>query len=79
MIEKNKFEIVLQTISTGLVGRIMEELNMNEDDAMVKLYSSELYSVLEREDTKVWHYSVPMLYELYKLETTTGKLTLPEY
>ena len=79
MIEKNKFEIVLQTISTGLVGRIMEELNMNEDDAMVKLYSSELYSVLEREDTKVWHYSVPMLFELYKQETTTGKLTLPDY
>jgi hypothetical protein len=77
--ENNKFELVLQTISTGLVGKIMSGAELNEDTAMEKLYSSELYSVLEKEETKVWHYSVSMLYELYKQEITTGRLTLPEY
>jgi len=77
--EKNKFEIVLQTISTGLVGKIISDSGLNEDVAIERLYSSELYSALEREETKVWHYSVPMLYELYKQEITTGRLTLPEY
>jgi hypothetical protein len=79
MIETKTFEIVLQTISTGLVGKIMSDAELNEDAAMEKLYSSALYSALENEETKVWHYSVPKLYDLFKAETTTGRLTLPEY
>jgi len=77
--EKNQFEVVLQTISAGLVGIILSDSELTEDVAMEKLYSSELYSALEREETKVWHYSVPMLYELYKQEMSTGRLTLPEF
>ena len=77
--EKNQFELVLQTISAGLVGMIISDSGLNEDIAMEKLYSSELYSALEREETKVWHYSVPMLYELYKQEMSTGRLTLPDF
>ena len=79
MIETNEFEIVLQVISTGLVEKIINENGFEEDTAMEKLYSSKLYSALEKEETKVWHYSVPKLYELLKEETETGKLTLPEY
>ena len=77
--EKNRFEIVLQTISTGLIGKIISDSGLNENVAMEKLYSSELYSALEREETKVWHYSVTLLYELYKQEMTTGRLTLPDF
>lgn len=74
-----EFEIVLQTISNGLVEKIIFETGIDEDVAMEQLYSSELYSVLEKEETKLWHYSVPMLYKLYIEEKATGKLTLPEY
>ena len=77
--ETNQFEIVLQTISTGLVGKIIAETGLNEDTAMEKLYSSALYSMLENEETKVWHYSVPKLYELWEKEAETGRLVLPEY
>jgi len=77
--EKSEFDIVLQTISTGLVGKIMSGLGLHEDIAMEKLYSSELYSALENEETKVWHYSVSLLYELFKQEATTGRLTLPDF
>jgi len=77
--ENNSFELVLQTISTGLVSKIISDSKLTEDVAMEKLYLSELYSTLEREETKVWHYSVPLLYELYKQEIATGRLTLPEY
>ena len=79
MMEKNIFELVLQTISAGLVGKIISDSGLNEDVAIEKLYLSELYSVLEKEETKVWHYSVPLLYGLYQQEITTGKFTLPEY
>ena len=77
--ETNNFDIVLQVISTGLVEKIITETGLNEDEAMEKLYYSELYSMLENEETKVWHYSVTLLYELYKDELATGKLTLPEH
>ena len=73
------FEVVLQTISTGLVDKIMSETGLDEDGAMESLYSSVLYSVLEKEETKVWHYSVPMLYDLYHEEITKGKLEIPDY
>jgi hypothetical protein len=79
MMENNQFELVLQTISTGLVAMIITETGLDEDTAMEKLYSSALYSALEKEETKVWHYSVPKLYELWENEIKTGQLTLPEY
>ena len=75
--EKNKFAAVLPVIVGGLLNRIINEVQMSEAEAFDKLYNSALYSVLEREETKVWHYSVPMLYELWKNETKTGKLELP--
>jgi hypothetical protein len=77
--ETKTFEMVLQTVATGLVDKIMSETGMNEDTAMEKLYSSALYSALENEETKVWHYSVPKLYELFSGEAANGRLTLPEY
>ncbi len=77
--ETNQFNLVLQTISTGLVAKIIAETGFDEDIAMEKLYTSELYSALEKEETKVWHYSVPKLYELWVNETKTGRLVLPEY
>jgi hypothetical protein len=77
--ETNQFELVLQTISAGLVGKIITETGIDEDTAMEKLYSSVLYSTLENEGTKVWHYSVPKLYELWEKEAKTGQLVLPEY
>ena len=77
--ETNRFSVILQTISTGLVAKIIDETALDEDIAMEKLYSSELYSTLEKEETKVWYYSVPKLYELWEKETKTGKLVLPEY
>ncbi len=79
MMENNQFELVLQTISTGLVAMIITETGLDEDTAMEKLYSSALYSALENEETKVWHYSVSKLYELWENEIKTGRLKLPEY
>ena len=77
--EKNNFELILQTISFGLVTKIIEEKGLDEDIAMDKLYSSALYSVLEQEESKMWYYSVPKLYELLENESRTGQLVLPEF
>ena len=66
-------------IVAAIVEKIMIDSHLEEDEAMEKLYVSEIYSVLENEKSKLWHCSVPMLYGLYKSESMTGKLELPEY
>ena len=76
--ENKKFAAILPVIVSGLVNKIIEETNIKEDEAFEKLYNSKLYNMLETEETKVWHYSVPMLYDLYKDEMTTGELVLPD-
>ncbi len=75
--DKNKFAVILPVVVGGLVNKIIEETNVSEDIAFDKLYSSELYSALENEETKVWTYSVPKLFELYQDEVKTGRLMLP--
>ncbi len=77
--EATQFEMVLQTISSGLAAKIIAETGLDEDTAMEKLYSSALYLALEKEKTKVWHYSVPKLYDLWANEMKTGQLDLPDY
>ena len=75
--EKNKFAAILPVIVGSLINKIINETNMSEAEAFDKLYNTELYSILENEETKVWHYSVPKLYELWVNEIKTGKLELP--
>ena len=75
----NKFTAILPLIIGGLANKIIEETHVSDDDAFEKLYNSELYAALENERTKVWTYSVPKLFDLYKKELDTGKLELPEY
>ncbi len=77
--EDNKFASILPIITGGLINKIVKEMNIGDDEAFSELYSSKLYAALENENTKVWTYSVPKLFELYKNEINSGKLELPEY
>lgn len=77
--EKNKFAAVLPVVIGGLTNKIIDETHVGEDEAFDKLYNSELYAALENEETKLWTYSVPKLFDIYKNEIDTGKLELPEY
>ena len=77
--ERSKFAAILPLLIGGLTNKIIETTGVSEDEALEKLYNSELYAAIENEETKVWTYSVPMLYDLYHAEITTGKLELPDY
>ena len=77
--EKNKFAAILPILVGGLTNKIIEETGIGEDEAFDKLYNSELYASLENEETKIWTYSVPKLFDLYQAEIATGQLELPEY
>ena len=77
--EKNKFAVILPVVVGGLVNKIIEKTHVSDDAAFEKLYNSELYAALEREETKLWTCSVPKLIEIYQREIETGKLELPDY
>ena len=76
MAESNK--VSLEFIVPRLIKSIMEELNVPEKEAFTLLYSSKLYEKLDREETKLWHLSVPTLYKMFREERETGNITYPE-
>lgn len=53
--DKQKFESVLTLLVPQVVQLIVENYHYDEITAIKAFYSSEVYAVLEQEDTKVWH------------------------
>ena len=74
----SEFEAILPLKVEGIVEQLIKEHKMSLEGALEYLYSSQLYALLEREETKMWHYSPQMLLHLLENEKTTGKLILPQ-
>ncbi|MDR1217726.1 MAG: hypothetical protein LBJ99_03960 [Oscillospiraceae bacterium] len=74
----NGNKAMLEFIVPRLLNAIIEDREVAEKDAFTLLYSSKLYEQLDREETKLWHLSVPTLYDMFKEEQDTGKITYPE-
>jgi hypothetical protein len=77
--ENEQFDTLLPAIVAVLSVKIVERQQLTQEDAIARLYASEVYAALENEKTKVWHYSVEKLYALFTDEQSIGKLDLPEY
>ena len=69
---------MLEFIIPRLVRLIAKKQDILEKEALTLLYRSELYSQMEREETKLWHLSVPTLFELWMEEMRTGNIIYPE-
>ncbi len=76
--EREQFVAIMPYIISSLVGMIAEKKRISENEAIIRLYESKLYSALEREETKVWHYSTEMLYSLFEGEEKTGSVSYPD-
>ena len=75
---KEQFEALIPYISADLIKLIADKENISHDEAILRLYSSKLYELLEDEETKVWQYSSEMLYALLKQEEETGTIVFPD-
>ena len=69
---------MLELIVPRLLRMIMEKQLLTEKEALTQLYASALYRQLEREETKLWHLSIPTLYEMWLEEKESGHITYPE-
>lgn len=76
--EKAKFAAILPFICADLANVIFTEENISEEEAISNLYASDLYAQLEIEETKLWQYSTPMLYQMYRRNIETGKTQYPD-
>lgn len=75
---QEQFAAIMPYISADLVALIAEKQNIEEEEAISKLYGSKLYAALEKEETKVWQYSTPMLYSLFEQEMLSGNIEFPD-
>ena len=69
---ENQFATILSVIIGGLIIKIMEEMHLSDDEAFERLYESNLYADLEQEETKLWTYSVPKLFDLFQSEVKSS-------
>ena len=73
-----KFEAILTLLVPQVVHLICENDPRDEMKAAKEFYESEVYSLLEQEDTKMWHLSPLTLFNMYVEEKKTGSFEIPE-
>lgn len=62
-INQNNLYLLLPSKLSWLANMLVDEKGISLPEAMIKLYSSELYEKLEDESTKTWHLGPVALYE----------------
>ena len=75
---QEQYKAMMPIICADLVRMIAVKQNISDEEAIAKLYSSEFYTVLERENTKVWQYSTEMLCSLFEQEEKNGHIIYPD-
>lgn len=76
--DKRKFEAMLTLLVPQVIEIIMEYYLYDEVTASKEFYCSKVYSYLEQEDTKLWHFSAMTLFSMFQEEKQTGEFTFPE-
>lgn len=75
--DQKKFQSVLILLVPQVIHLIMERYDLDEVTASKKFYDSRVYSLLEQEDTKLWHFSALTLFTMFDEEMHTGTFVIP--
>lgn len=73
-----KFSAVMGILVPQVIRLITKNYAYDEMTAANEFYSSNLYALLEQEDTKLWHFSPLTLFNMFDEEKKTGSFTFPE-
>ena len=73
-IEARKHALRLSRQACSIAQLIMQHYNIGEYNAIAEFYRSATYGLLANYDTKIWWYSVPAIFEIYKTERKTGSV-----
>ena len=78
MKNNQQFKAVLEILLPEFAKTIILKKNISETDAITLLYSSKIYEKLSIESTKLWHLSVPTLFDMLVQEIEKGEIIYPE-
>ena len=73
-----KFEAILTLLVPQVINLICENYPLDEMTASREFYESKVYSLLEQEDTKLWHFSPLTPFNMFDEEKRTGDFQMPE-
>lgn len=74
---EEKFSALIGLIVPQIVHLIVEKYSCDEISATQEFYNSEVYALLEKEDTKLWHFSPLTLFNMFIEEKETGEFYIP--
>jgi hypothetical protein len=75
---KEKLPALLAVLVPQILDFLIHDRNIDNKEASKILYHSDLYEMLERKESKLWHLSAETLYSLLKQKLTTGTIDYPE-
>lgn len=75
---EEKFSAVIGLIVPKVIHLITENYPYDEVKAVQEFYRTEVYALLEQEETKLWHFSPLTLYNMFDEEKRTGSFDIPE-
>lgn len=74
-----KFNAILSiAIIPQVIDLIVNKEKLDDITALKEFYQSKVYSLLENEETKIWHYSPLTIYTMWKHEKEIGEIIFPE-
>ena len=76
--DKKAFSAILGLLVPQVVAYIAENMKEDELTATNQFYRSKVYTLLEDESTKMWHFSPRTLFMLFEEEKRFGSFTIPE-
>jgi hypothetical protein len=76
--DEKQLTAFIAILAPRVLALLAEDKGVSEQEAIRVFYNSELYAMLEQEETKLWRLSAEALYALLKEELETGVITYPE-
>lgn len=73
-----KFDAIMTLLVPQILPFIMQNYAVDEIAASKMFYESDVYAILEQENTKLWHLSPLSIYTMFDEEQKTGKFEFPE-
>ena len=73
-----KFDAIMTLLVPQILPFIMQNYAVDEIAASKMFYESDVYAILEQENTKLWHLSPLSIYTMFDEEQKTGRFEFPE-
>ena len=76
--QDQKFDAIMTLLVPQILPFIMQNYAVDEIAASKMFYESDVYAILEQENTKLWHLSPLSIYTMFDEEQKTGRFEFPE-